>query len=136
MGARSACAAIAVIAGHCPALAQTDSGFPSMELARGDTQHEWAFSVDEGTLTCVDFGGQYNVFFAEPWPARASQPVFPMVLPRSVVVSTNPIALFASYEDRALYAPYATLEELLRRLAPFEAMGQKLCLDAEDKEPR
>ena len=59
-----------------------------------------------------------------------------MVLPRSVVVSTNPIALFASYEDRALYAPYATLEELLRRLAPFEAMGQKLCLDAEDKEPR
>jgi len=108
---------------------------PRMEISRDTTPYEWAFAVDGGELACVAMGGQYHVFFSEPWPARISIPGFPMTLPRSVAVTTNPIALLASYEDRDLYAPFASLEELIRRLAPFEVMGKRLCLeDGSDKQ--
>ena len=53
-----------------------------------------------------------------------------MTLPRMVVVSANPLALLASFEDRALYLPFDTLETLVGRLAPFEEMGLALCDEA------
>lgn len=104
--------------------------FPEMAIGRADTQHEWPFSVDEGTLVCVEVLGQRTVLFSEPWRDDVPQEFGNMTLPRSVVVSTNPIALFASYGDRALYLPFDSLETLILRLAPFEAMGRRLCDEA------
>lgn len=111
------------------------STFPEMEIDRATSAHEWPFSVDRGTLTCVAIQGQRVVIFAEPWREDVRQEFGNMTPPRSVIVSANPIALFASYEDRALYLPYDGLETLIRRLAPFEAMGVKLC-DAEAARPQ
>ena len=101
--------------------------FPEMEIARGDTSHEWPFSVERGRLACVAVQGQETVLFSEPWRDDVPQEFGNMTLPRSVVVSTNPIALLASLEDRTLYLPFDSLETLIRRLAPFETLGRKLC---------
>lgn len=106
------------------------SAFPEMEIARGDVDHEWPFSVDAGTLTCVEIGKQKTVIFAEPWRTDVPQEFGNMTLPRSVIVSANPFAILASMEDKDLYLAFDDLETLIRRLAPFEAMGRKLC-DAE-----
>lgn len=101
--------------------------FPEIEIKRGATPHEWPFAVDAGKLVCVQFGEQRVVLFSEPWRTDVPQEFGNMTLPRSVVVSANPIAIFASAEVRTLYAPFDSLETLIRRLGPFEAMGTLLC---------
>ncbi len=105
--------------------------FPEMEIGRGDTAHEWPFSVERGKLTCVAMQGQETVLFSEPWRTDVPQEPGNMTLPRSVVVSANPFALMASLEDRALYLPFDSLETLIRRLAPFETLGRGLCAQDE-----
>ena len=106
------------------------STFPELEINRATSEHEWPFSVDSGTLTCISLGGRETVFFAEPWREDVPQELGNMTLPRMVVVSANPLALLASFEDRALYLPFDTLETLVGRLAPFEEMGLALCDEA------
>ncbi len=106
------------------------SAFPERHISRATSDHEWPFSVDAGTLSCISLGGNEAVFFAEPWREDVPQEFGNMTLPRMVVVSTNPLALLASFEDRALYLPFDTLETLVRRLAPFEKMGLALCDEA------
>jgi hypothetical protein len=101
--------------------------FPEMVIRKAETEHEWAFSIDEGTLTCVPLGQDRFVFFAEILTPEEMGEIGDMKLPRSVVVTTNPFALLATVEDRELYAPWDSLETLVRRLAPFAAMGAKLC---------
>jgi hypothetical protein len=107
-----------------PVLAST---FPEIVIRKAETEHEWAFSINEGTLTCVQVGADRFVFFAEILTPDEVGEIGDMKLPRSVVVTTNPFALLATIEDRELYAPWDSLETLVRRLAPFEAMGAKLC---------
>jgi hypothetical protein len=116
--------------------AQPAAFFPELEIRRETSEHEWPFSVDQGTLVCADMGGQRVVLFSEPWRTNVPQEFGAMTLPRSVVVSTNVFALFASLEDRALYLPFEGLETLVRRLAPFEAMGTRLCDRGKAFEPR
>jgi len=101
--------------------------FPEIVIRKADTQHEWAFSIDEGTLTCVPLGADRFVFFGEILTPEEMGEIGNMKLPRSVAVTTNPIALLATIEDKELYAPWDSLETLVKRLAPFEAMGAKLC---------
>lgn len=107
--------------------------FPTMEIARDDTEHEWPFSVPAGELTCIALDGESFVFFSEPWPEDAGG-FGDMTLPRTVVVSTNPFALMVNLEDRSLLAPFADLETLIRRMGPFETMGRRLCEEEEGTE--
>src|SRR5690606_33422164 len=81
------------------------AGYPAIEIGRGDTPHEWPFSVERGNLTCVAIGNVKTVIFSEPWRTDVPQELGNMTPPRSVIVSANPLALLASLEDRALYAP-------------------------------
>ena len=119
------------------AAALTEAGvFPEIALRKGETAHEWPFSVDEGKLTCVDYGGRRTVIFTAPWRTDVPQVPGNMTLPRSVIVSADLFALLASHEDRDLYLPFDSLETLIRRLAPFENLGRALCADGQplDKE--
>lgn len=113
------------------AMAAVPTGYPEIELSRSGTPHEWPFSVDAGRLACVPLGGRRVVIFSEPWREDVPQEFGDMTLPRSVIVSTNLFALLASIEDRDLYLPFDRIETLLARLAPFEAMGIKLCEEAD-----
>lgn len=106
-------------------------GFPEITISKADTEHEWPFSVDSGRLTCVTWGDQRGVIFAEPWDESVPQEFGNMTLPRSVIVSTNPMAILAGLEDRELFLPFGTFEVLIKRLAPFETMGLALCAKAE-----
>jgi hypothetical protein len=108
------------------------SSFPEIVIRKGETGHEWPFSIDEGELTCLAYQGHRYVLFAEILTDGETGTFGAMTLPRSVVVSTNPVALFASFEDRALYAPWDSLETLVTRLAPYERMGRALCDDTDD----
>jgi len=109
--------------------------YPKLEISKADSAHEWPFSVDRGELACVAIGGQRTVIFSESWRTDVPQEFGNMTLPRSGIVSANPLALLASQEDRALYAPFDSLEVLIRRLAPFEAMGLALCA-RDDAQPQ
>ena len=120
----------ALIISVLPAAANIPSFFPEIEIDRASAQTEWPFSVDRGDLSCIDLGSQRFVFFSEK---PATDDLAGIVDRRTVVVSTNPLTYFASFEDRALYAPFKDLETLVKRLAPYEAMGTKLCLDAKAK---
>ncbi|MGE0284541.1 MAG: hypothetical protein AB7P20_28565 [Rhizobiaceae bacterium] len=119
-----------LLLGSLPAAANIPSFFPEIEIDRATAQTEWPFSVHRGDLSCVDMGNQRFVFFSEK---PATDDLVDIVNRRTVVVSTNPLTWFASFEDRALYAPFKDLETLIKRLAPYEAMGTKLCLDAKAK---
>jgi len=118
---------LAFAAGTAERAVQPASTFPEIAIRKGEIQHEWPFSVEEGRLACVDFQGQRIVIFSEPWREDVPQEFGNMTLPRSVIVSANPLALLASLEDRSLYLPFDGLETLIRRLAPFERIGAELC---------
>lgn len=110
-------------------------GFPQMEIDRTTIDADWPFAVDRGTLTCVALTTPDIVIFAEPWRDDVPQELGNMTPPRSVIVSANPFAILASFEDRALYLPFDTLETLVLRLAPYERIGLKLCRDARAGRP-
>lgn len=126
--------ALAAPAGWVNVDSQYGGLLPEMAIRASNSTHDWPFSVETGTLTCVDIGGQKVVLFSEPWREDVPQEYGNMTLPRSVVVSTNPFALLASIEDRALYRPFDSLETLIVRLAPFEKMGRRLCGEAKPGE--
>jgi hypothetical protein len=131
---RGGMVAVAMLAAAAPAGAQGGFRFSEdLVIRKGETAHEWPFAVDEGELTCVAMDGQRFVFFAEILTPEQQGGFGNMVLPRRVVVSANPMALLASLEDKALYAPFDGLETLIQRLAPFERMGWELCDKAEGK---
>ncbi len=113
-------------------IAHNASSLPEIVIRKGETGHDWPFSIDKGELTCLEYQGQRYVFFAEILTDDEMGMFGAMTLPRSVVVSSNPLALFASFEDRALYAPWDSLETLVTRLAPYERMGRALCDDTDD----
>lgn len=104
--------------------------FPEIEIDKATVSHEWPFSVDRGDLTCVEMGSQRFVFFSEK---PATDDLVDIVNRRTVVVSTNPLTYFVSFEDRALYLPFKDLETLIKRLAPYETMGLNLCVEAKAK---
>lgn len=117
-----------ILAGEPPARLTTPvSTFSERVIRKAESKHEWAFSIDEGTLTCIGMNGERYVFFAEILTDEEMGEFGNMKLPRSVVVTTNPMAFFATIEHRELYSPYDSLETLVRRLAPFETMGRRLC---------
>jgi len=105
------------------------ASYPKVEISKAGAAHDWPFSVDSGTLTCVAHAGQQVVIFSEPWRTDVPQELGNMTLPRSVIVSTNPLALLASLEDRELYLPWESLEQLIKLLAPWETMGRQLCAE-------
>jgi hypothetical protein len=101
--------------------------FPEIVIRKTEVASEWAFSIDEGELACVNHAGSRFVFFSEILTAEEMGEIGNMTLPRSVIVSVNPLDLLATVDNRELYLPFDTLETLIKRLAPFYAMGRALC---------
>lgn len=114
-----------------PAAAQAALPYEkSIEISKDAVAHEWPFSVERGELSCFIFGAIRLVFFREPdvndpdWFIKN----IPYQTPRSVIVSTNPLEIFASLEDADLFLPFdSDFAVLIGRLKPFVAMGQVLC---------
>jgi hypothetical protein len=95
-------------------------------IARTDNERDWPFSVEEGNLTCVWSTGQKLVFFFEARPEDADEN--DDFEPRHVIVSTNPFDLtIGNIANHALFAPVAGVADLIRRVAPYAEVGQRLC---------
>jgi hypothetical protein len=95
-------------------------------IARTDNETGWPFSVESGNLTCVWSGGQKVVFFFEPRPEDLDEDED--FDPRGVLLSVNPLELtIGNIANRDLFASAGSVEERIRLVAPFAAMGGKLC---------
>ncbi len=95
-------------------------------ISRSDNETEWPFSVASGLLACVWSGGRKVVSFIETTDDPDDEHEAPPG--RHVVVSANPFELtFLNISSRDLFLPADTVETLIRRVAPFEALGQRLC---------
>jgi hypothetical protein len=106
--------------------------FPSADevrtqpISRTENETSWPFSVDDGVLACVWSGGQKVVMFIENRPANLGEDE--PFEPRRVIVTTDPIQLtLGNMAYRDLFRPAASVEERIRLVAPFAAMGQRLC---------
>ncbi|TJW87330.1 MAG: hypothetical protein E5V92_10185 [Mesorhizobium sp.] len=95
-------------------------------ISRADHEADWPFSVDDGMLTCVWSGGRKVVMFFENRPK--SLPDGEPFHPRGVIVTTDPMQLtLGNMANRALFKPSANVEERMRLVTPFAALGQRLC---------
>ncbi|WP_018429404.1 MULTISPECIES: hypothetical protein [Hyphomicrobiales] len=95
-------------------------------ISRSDNETEWPFSVASGLLACVWSGGRKVVSFIETTDDPDDEHEAPPG--RHVIVSANPFELtFLNISSRDLFLPADTVETLIRRVAPFEALGQRLC---------
>lgn len=90
-------------------------------ITRSGNERDWPFVIDSGYLACVWSAGQKVVMFVEKPPVGDSEPDL-------VFVTTNPFELtMMNIPGRHLIAPADSLEELIRRMAPFHELGRRLC---------
>ena len=127
-------AATVVLAATLPALPAGERNFlhfPTpgevrvQKIARNGNEKDWPFSVEAGELTCVWGAGTRQVYFIEGLPENAADA---SVSPRMLVLSFDPFLLtLGNIPNRTLFAPMADVGDLVRRVGPFIAMGERLC---------
>lgn len=103
-------------------------------IAKSDNERDWPFTVDSGSLTCVWSAGEPVVmFFAKTAESFDESEVFDedgaeLVEPRGVLLSTNPLELtLGNMANNDLFVKTGSVEQRLRAVAPFVAVGQRLC---------
>jgi len=96
--------------------------FRMQTIERSDNETGWPFTAASGQLLCAYVTGRPTVYFVETLPEGAE------VDPRVVVVSTDPLNLAMVNAGKIdMFAPHKDLAELIRLVAPFESLGQRLC---------
>jgi len=94
-------------------------------VARNGNEKDWPFSVGAGKLACVWSVGTRQVFFIE---GLQDNVVDTGIEPRMLVLSVDPLYLtLGNIPNRTLFAPMADVADLVRRVGPFIAMGERLC---------
>ncbi|WP_421864885.1 hypothetical protein [Parvibaculum sp.] len=95
-------------------------------ITRADNEADWPFTVDAGQIACVWSGGQKVAMFLERRPdALEDHEEF---TPRSVMLSVNPFELTVmNIGNRGLLAHADSVETLIKRIAPYVTVAQRLC---------
>ncbi|HEV7249094.1 MAG TPA: hypothetical protein VGN93_19150 [Shinella sp.] len=97
-----------------------DFRFQKVRQAAGEK--EWPFVAESGMLGCAKVLGGRAVYFV---PDEAD-------LSRAFNLDVNLFAMsMVNFGMTDILAPYENPEQLLKRIAPFVTMGQRLC----DQEP-
>jgi hypothetical protein len=125
----------AIFAGLAPAVlvaatpaAMADSLLPDesnvrqQKISRQAGEMDWPFADNEGTLACVRSFGMKVVIFMPERALTGDVEDYEYVM-----VTTDPIQLLAGSTKPGVLLPGMTIEEKIRRLAPFVTMGKKLC---------
>jgi hypothetical protein len=93
--------------------------FKFYTIRKAEGEKDWPFVDNEGRLACVTSLGQTLVYF---FPTSAGKQK------GEVVLDVNPISVVTQYIGRKdVFLPAKSPEELIKRIAPFVAMGQMLC---------
>lgn len=101
--------------------------FRSQKIARQAGETDWPFVETQGLLMCVRIFGIRHVLF---YPGRLEADDYegdPIADPKIVHVTTDPIQLWTDPAAAALLAPDMTIEDKIRRMAPYVILGKKLC---------
>jgi hypothetical protein len=93
------------------------------KISRAGNEQEWPFTVASGYLACVWSAGRRQVMFLEEQADDADA-----TDRRLVFVSVNPFELtLGNMAHRDLIVPVDSVETLVKRMAPFAALGERLC---------
>jgi hypothetical protein len=113
-----------------------DSDFRFQDVGQGPNETNWPFAEAEGTLSCAwILGARMVTYFPRSIvDCQCADPENPdevaadnETLPH-LSISTDPFELiFVNMAHRRLFAPTASTEELIKRVAPLYAIGLKLC---------
>lgn len=91
-------------------------------IAKADDEGGWPFGPEDGYLACIFAFGAPTVLFAVPRDGRDDLPM------RTIPVSTNAVDLVITLVTQPdMLAKLDEMEELVRRMAPFDRLGKRLC---------
>ena len=103
-----------------------DNDFRHQNIAKGPNEQKWPFAETSGQIACAWILGAQAVYFipeSEIEGEAAEDDNY-----RVLIVSTNVIEMMISNAaQRDLLLPMASLEEQIKRIAPYYALGLKLC---------
>lgn len=124
-------APVALLAAAPAALA--DSLFPDesdvrqQKISRQAGEKDWPFAANDGTLACVRSFGMKVVIFMPETEEAIEEFSEDEAANNYVMVTTDPIQLWADAGKSELFVPGLKIEDKIRRLAPFVTLGKKLC---------
>lgn len=97
-------------------------------IEREARETEWPFSVERGMLACGWAGGQKITLFIEDTAEGEEPSDREAAQPRRLILAVNPFDLAVqNIGFRDLFAPFDSLEQLVRRVAPYLTIARRLC---------
>ena len=99
--------------------------FRSQWIEKKPGETNWPFKASAGCLTCAWLMGAPAVYFVPDTPEYRDDAAvdFPVL-----IISVDPFEILLSNAGQSdQFVPIATIEEKIKRLAPFVAMGHALC---------
>ena len=103
-----------------------DNDFRHQNISKAPNEQKWPFAETSGQIACAWIMGAQAVYFipqSEIEGVAADDDNY-----RVLIVSTNVIEMMISNAaNRDLLLPMVSLEEQIKRIAPYYAIGLKLC---------
>lgn len=104
----------------------SDDDFRHQNISKGPNEENWPFVEGSGQLTCAWIMGAKAVYFIPE--SEIEGPLAEDDNYRALIISTNPLDLMiANAANRDMMLPLLTLEDQIKRIAPYYAIGLKLC---------
>ena len=103
-----------------------DNDFRHQSIAKGPNEANWPFAETSGQIACAWIMGAQAVYFIPE--SEIEGPLADDENYRVLIVSTNVLEMMISNAaQRDLLLPMASLEDQIKRIAPYYALGLKLC---------
>jgi hypothetical protein len=103
-----------------------DGDFRHQSIAKGPNEQKWPFSETSGQIACAWIMGSQAVYFIPQ--SEIDGPLAEDDNYRVLIVSTNVLEMMISNAaQRDLLLPMQSLEEQIKRIAPYYTLGLKLC---------
>ena len=99
--------------------------FRTQWIEKGPGEQNWPFTEKSGCLMCAWLLGEPAVYFVPDTPEFLAENStdFPIL-----ILAVHPLEILLSNAGHNnQFVPMATIEEKIKRLAPFVAMGHALC---------
>jgi hypothetical protein len=108
-------------------LVAAEDEFRAQAISKLGVEADWPFAVNSGYLLCTFVGGDRIVFFFEDLPTTPDLKNSGNGQ-RGILITLDPAEInLAALGSDSLFAQTASLKELLRRIAPYEKLGESLC---------
>lgn len=102
--------------------------FRTQKVSRQAGESDWPFVATQGVLMCVKiFGLKQVVFYPGELPAQYELDQGLITNPEVVNVTTDPVTLWTDPNAAKQLIPNLSIEEKIRRMAPYVTLGKKLC---------